>query len=93
MKAITLSFALEQDLQDIFQLPLSEEAYMQFCEVNVLMQSLQINNDKYKWKYIWVSGHYSSVKAYKHLTGNQPVHLVFHCLWASTCQSKYKVLF
>jgi hypothetical protein len=48
MKAITLSFALEQDLQDIFQLPLSEEAYMQFCEVNVLMQSLQINNDKYK---------------------------------------------
>jgi hypothetical protein len=51
MENITLSSVLQhENLHDIFQLPLSEEAYMQYCEVSVLIQSVQDNTDNDKWK-------------------------------------------
>jgi hypothetical protein len=36
-----------EDLQHAFSLPLSEIAYDQFCEVTMVIQSLQLNGDKY----------------------------------------------
>jgi hypothetical protein len=41
------------DLQDHFHLPLSEEAFDQFCELAVFLQSIQLNGDKDGWSYIW----------------------------------------
>jgi hypothetical protein len=46
---VTLASVLQQDnLQDIFQLPLSKEAYMQYCELEIIVQALDITeeNDK-----------------------------------------------
>jgi hypothetical protein len=32
------------DLSDLFQLPLSEEAYAQFCELQIFIQGMQGTN-------------------------------------------------
>jgi hypothetical protein len=40
-KDITLHSVLNQEtLQDIFQLPLSEEAYSEFCDLEILLQTV-----------------------------------------------------
>jgi hypothetical protein len=67
-------------------LPLSKEAYAQFCELGTLLQSIQLNSDKDTWNYIWGSAQYSSKKAYDHLLGSQQGFL----LPTSAKQAKYK---
>jgi hypothetical protein len=67
-------------LQDKFQLPLLEQAYDQFYELELYMQVLQLKDNGGRWKYIWGSGHYSSSQAYKHLIGAQPVHPTYRWL-------------
>jgi hypothetical protein len=94
MENITLSSVLQhENLLDIFQLPLSEEAYVQYCEVSVLIQSVQDNTDNDKWKYIWGNVIFSAKKAYNHLSGSLPVHPTFRWLWNSSSQPKHKVFF
>jgi hypothetical protein len=65
------------DIQDAFLLSLSERAYDQFCEMLVIIQSLQLNGDRDMLSYIWGNAHYSSQKAYKHLQGIQATHPAF----------------
>jgi hypothetical protein len=87
------SVLVQENPEDLFHLPLPEEACARCCEVNILLQSLQAKNGQDRWTYIWGNGHYSSVRAYKHLIGNQPVHPVYIWLWKSACQPKHKVFF
>jgi hypothetical protein len=90
----TLSAVMNQeDLHDNFQLPLSEQAFQQYCELEMFMQSLQLNENGDQWTYIWGSAHYSSSKAYKHLSGSNSVHPVYKWLWTSSCQQKQKRLY
>jgi hypothetical protein len=90
----TLSAVMNQeDLHDNFQLPLSEQAFQQYCELEMFMQSLQLNGNGDQWTYIWGSAHYSSSKAYKHLSGSNSVHPVYKWLWTSSCQQKQKRLY
>jgi hypothetical protein len=79
------------ELQDMFQLSLSEDAFEQFCELHIIIQSLPANGGKDIWSYIWGNGEYSSRKAYKHLIGSQAVHPTFGWIWTSTCQTKQNV--
>jgi hypothetical protein len=79
--------------QSNFQLPLSEEAFYQFCDLSIFLQALEINGDNDSWSYIWGNRQYSSAKAYKHLSGSQPVHPALKWIWRSTCQMKHKVFF
>jgi hypothetical protein len=63
---ITLLSILElNELQDLFNLPLSEEAYTQLCDLDIYMQALQHSEEADHWKYIWGNDHYISSKAYK----------------------------
>jgi hypothetical protein len=41
----------------------------QFCELDILMQYLEQNDDNDSWSCIWGNDHYSLVKVYKHLIG------------------------
>jgi hypothetical protein len=78
---VTFAYVLQQDnLQDIFQLHVSEEAYMQYCELEIIVQSLDITEENDKWKYIWGSAQYSFVKTYKQLSGSQQTHSVYRWL-------------
>jgi hypothetical protein len=98
------SFALNKDislkevlgtesLQFLFSLPLSEEVFMQFTELEIALQAMSTTNELGTWTYIWGSRNYSSQKVYKHLTGTNVVHLVFNWIWASSCQIKHKVFY
>jgi hypothetical protein len=45
IKKISLSEVLSQDsLHDLFNLLLSEEAYIQYCELEILIQTISDNN-------------------------------------------------
>lgn len=91
---VTLLTAMNQQyLHDNFQLPLSEQAFDQLCELELLLQTLQLNESGDQWKYIWGSNQYSSSKAYMHLISSQPVHPVYRWLWISSCQQKHKVFY
>jgi hypothetical protein len=78
-------------LQDLFQLPLSEEAYQEYCELEILLNSVQYTDENDNWSYIWGNGPYSSSKTYNHLLGSKEVHLVFKWIWRMSCQQKHKV--
>jgi hypothetical protein len=64
-------------LEDNFHLPLSEIAHEQFCKLDIYMQTIQLEDGKDTWSYIWGSRNYYASKAYKHLVGSQSVHPAF----------------
>jgi len=92
-KTITVAEASTENLQNLFHLPLSEEAYPQFLQLQMLLHSAQPTEEKDIWGYIWGSNFFSSSKTYKHLSGHLQVHAAFSWLWKSSCQSKHKVFF
>jgi hypothetical protein len=59
--------------QDLFYLPLSMEAFEQFQELFVSLQSLQLNQSNDVWSYVWGSPFYSSKQAYKQLIDHRQV--------------------
>lgn len=69
------SVMIQDSLQDIFNLPLFEEAFEKFCEIDIPIQSIQQTNVVDKWSYIWGNDRYSPCKAYKHVIGTPSVHL------------------
>jgi hypothetical protein len=83
---ITLSSVLQvEDFADLFNLPLSEIAYEQFCEFVILLQSLLMIDCNDKWLYIWGNDNYAVSKAYNHLMGQEYVHLAFKWISRSKC--------
>jgi hypothetical protein len=93
-ESITLQAVLEvNDLNDLFQLPLAEEAYTQFCELQIYLQAIQGSHELDKWKYVWGSGQYRAEKAYKTIIGSQPIHPAYKWIWQSACQQKHKVFY
>jgi hypothetical protein len=81
------------DLEELFYLPLSEEAYEQFCELDIYLQAFQSSTDNDQWKYIWGTNHYSSAKAYTLMIGSRPLHPAFKWIWYSAYQQKHKVFY
>jgi hypothetical protein len=80
MQQISLSSVLQQDnFFDIFLLPLSKEAYNQYCEIDLMLQFIQGLAENDHCKYIWVNGHFSVKKVYNHLIGSNEV------LWSPSC--------
>jgi hypothetical protein len=91
---ITVQSMLQvESLQDLFQLPMSIEAFDQFSEVHIFMQTLHPANSIDSWSYIWGTRSYSSVKAYMHLLGSSTMHPTLKWIWKTKCQTKHKVFF
>jgi hypothetical protein len=77
-KNITLGEVLAVDsFQQLFSPPLSEEAFAQYSELEIILNTTLLNDGGDSWRYIWGSSTFSSQKAYKHLTGSFLVHHVF----------------
>jgi hypothetical protein len=52
-KDISISLAKNQEfLQDLFITPLSEEAFTQFCELDIIIQSLPQDEEPDQWTYL-----------------------------------------
>jgi hypothetical protein len=81
------------DLHDIFQLPLTLEAFQQYFSLKEEIYDLNISQETDKWVYIWGSSQFSVHKTYIALTGHMPTHHVFNKLWSCKCQPKHRVFF
>jgi hypothetical protein len=52
-------------MDELFHLPLSEQAWQEYQALQVIIQGIQITEeDKDCWKYIWEKSEYSSSKFY-----------------------------
>jgi hypothetical protein len=78
-------------LYEIFQLPLTIEAFQQYSLLSAEITNMKLNRNPDEWRYIWGSCQYSVHKAYRALSGHMPTHPVFNNLWASKCQLKHKI--
>jgi hypothetical protein len=65
-----------EDLNDIFQLHLTNEAFQHYLRLTSEMSDLSLNNDSDVWNYIWGSDQYSVSKAYLALSRHMPIHPV-----------------
>jgi hypothetical protein len=91
---LTVKEANQKDhLIEIFQLPLSVQAYEQFLELDETWGQITVTNTKDAWKLIWGADNFSTKKTYRHLMGQAQVHQIFRSLWKNKCQPKHKVFF
>ena len=77
-------------VDDLFVLPLSEEAYQEWEMFEELIHGLEIRHDKDEWVYSWGKD-YCVSKAYKFFQGEPHLEPSFSWLWNSCCQKKHKV--
>lgn len=82
-----------EGLENLFQLPLSVQAYTQFGLLQTMIDDLQITEERDTWTYIWGSEKYSSSKACSWLIVHRVIHKSIMWLWSSSCQMKHKVFF
>jgi hypothetical protein len=81
---ITVQQAKEmENLHDMFQLPMSNEAFQQYLNLMEELANLPKTQDKDVWTYIWGNSSFTVNKAYQALTGHTPTHPVFNWLWKS----------
>jgi hypothetical protein len=91
---VSVSKVLQMDfLQDLFHLPLSQQAYAEFEELENLCENAQAEVQQHlpdNWSYIWGSDTFSTTKAYNLLIGVQQTPVFFTWIWKSSCQQKHK---
>jgi hypothetical protein len=67
---LTIKEAKEQDqFAGFFHLPISEQAYDQYLELQVVWEQIALSDAHDRWRYIWGSDNYSSQKAYRFFMG------------------------
>jgi hypothetical protein len=87
---------LTEYTEDLFNLPLSQEAFEEFNDLEIICQEAMekvLSDGKDTWSYIWGNSEFSSQKAYKALIGVQPAVPLFSWIWKSSCQAKHKFFF
>jgi hypothetical protein len=77
-RVIVFSMLHMDNIQDHFNLLLSEVVYEQYCDLVILLQTLPSMGEIDVWSYIWGNKvEYSVKKAYSHLMGSNHVHPAF----------------
>jgi hypothetical protein len=85
------TFASSQDAAGIFALPLSVEAYQEFQEVSVLMNSTEIIDEQNDVRsFVW-GDKYTPSKFYNFLFAQVPQDAALNAIWASKAMPKLKV--
>lgn len=91
---LSIKEAKDQDqFAGFFHLLISEQAYDQYLELQVVWEQIALSNVHDRWRYIWSSDNYSSQKAYRHFMGHPQVHPIYRHLWKSKCQPKHRVFY
>jgi hypothetical protein len=83
-------------LEDLFHLPLSQQAYSEFLLMENFCQYARekiSENEIDKWSYIWGSNVFTVKQAYNAMIGYQEVQPHFVWIWKSSCQPKHKFFF
>jgi hypothetical protein len=87
------NYMVAEDMSDHFYLPLSVEAYDQYTQLAILLESIHLHTGSDRWSYILGYPDFASSKAYTQLMGTRQVSPVYSWLWKSDCQHKTKVFF
>jgi hypothetical protein len=78
-----------QDLDTLFMLPLTQEAYTDLGNLQDFLQSVGFDDSvKDKWTLIWGSSSYSSSKLYKLAFQGLDAHPIFRWVWKSRCTNR-----
>ncbi|KAG8062309.1 hypothetical protein GUJ93_ZPchr0003g17029 [Zizania palustris] len=88
------AFLENPDLATHFFLPLSEEAFGELSQLQLLFMDIQhdsASNDI--WNYIWGSEVFSTKKFYYNTYRHCTIHSTYRWLWACRCSNKLKVFF
>jgi hypothetical protein len=80
------------DISQLFQLPLSDEAFDQLLLLAQALEYLQISDLEDVWSYSWGTS-FSPKKVYHHLIGSRQVHPSFKWLWKALVQKRHKAFF
>ena len=92
--SISVSQILDmEDALDHFNLPLSQEAYDELLQFQVLMQDLPGVSDPDQWLVFQSSNHFKVFKVYKLAMSGHLVCPTLKWLWKTCCQQKHKVFF
>jgi hypothetical protein len=84
--------ARTMDISQLFQLPLSDEAFDQVLLLAQALEDLQISYLEDVWSYSWGTS-LSPKRAYLHLIGSRQFHPSFKWLWKASAQKQHKVFF
>jgi hypothetical protein len=91
-KISAAAFLRNNVINDQFFLPLSEEAFQEYHELQTIIQNLQIQkHSRDKWTYIWGSAQYSSKKFYIYPYKNVQPPPPFLWIWSSKCCNKLRI--
>jgi len=91
-KISVADFFATTNLASHFHLPLSEQAYEEYQELQEIIQSIQIRQeDKDQWQYIWGSTKYTAKNYYKYLHKEIQPPKPFLWIWNSKCCNKLRV--
>ena len=80
-----------EDFEDLFYLPLSQAAFVEFEDLQEHLIGLpepQYEDDV--WSYIWGNGTYTSQRLYKLVLANTYAHLAFGWIWKAKCTPRIK---
>jgi hypothetical protein len=92
LEFISFSKARSMDISNLFQLPLSEEAFDQALVLAQTLDGIEPSDSADIWSYRW--GHSFSPRcAYLHLIGPRQVHQAYKWLWKTSVQKRHKVFF
>jgi hypothetical protein len=81
---------LMEDMMDLFYLPLSNQAFGEFNELQALMQANPLSDQMDVWSYSWGSK-YTSAQFYAYIHKHIQVPGVYKWIWKSCCIMRTKV--
>jgi hypothetical protein len=92
-KKISVSqFLLNNSLHTQFHLPLSEQAYHEYQDLQEYIQTIQVEQDtKDSWSYLWGTSSYTSSRFYHLPYKNLQPPAPFLWIWNSKCCNKLRV--
>lgn len=82
---------LAQDLESIFHLPLTQEAYHELTELQDYLQLIPYQEDENdQWSFIWGSHSYTSNRMYKFVSTGPQAPQTFKLLWKAKSMPRIK---
>lgn len=79
-----------ENLDDIFFLPLSQQAYAEFVDLQNRLQNLPYDDTATdRWSPVW-GNRYTSQRFYQHVFQEVDAHPIFKIMWKSRCTARIK---
>jgi hypothetical protein len=80
-----------EDLESLFSLPLSQEAFLELQQLNLHLQTVRYDVDANdQWTFLWGNAKYSSSKFYSMVFSGRQAPVTFTWLWNSKCSPRLK---